>query len=419
MHAVQDNARDVANSRSVGEASGKLRALARRMQQVRLHARPAPPGKPCCVAVVFVCAALCSRAAPRRARAQPMSVAARHLGRGLVCLYFLNLARAARANARFDECTLAHLRFFSLSSLLSHAPAPHCPAPCQCWENVGLYHYYKTQFESSPRNARAGSGSSAPSYPYGSLLIIAPSALACALGVRTRWAAGILTLDMIKEDTELIYRGVLGLVLNGVRPNELMVKKLSMFGCIALVFVGAGGKDAAARGGVAGMLTDDAAPTLASRRKSAVLLAGRLMMAALFLYVGTGQLARISRRSELWSHRVDPTDGHDNNWLILELILSIPFAFGYKTRPVTLSLAATLACEALSAWRFWRFRADAARGAWALGKYIHARSHFVTNLSVAGGLLLLTVRALCPCACACACALLCVLRRRMSGRAER
>jgi hypothetical protein len=37
MHAVQDNARDVANSRTVGEASGKLRALARRMQQARLH----------------------------------------------------------------------------------------------------------------------------------------------------------------------------------------------------------------------------------------------------------------------------------------------------------------------------------------------------------------------------------------------
>jgi uncharacterized membrane protein YphA (DoxX/SURF4 family) len=198
---------------------------------------------------------------------------------------------------------------------------------------------------------------------------------------------------MIKEDAELIYRGVLGLILNGVRPNELMVKKFSIFGCIALVFVGAAsGKDGAGggRSSIAGMLTDDASPALASRRKSAVLLAGRLMMAALFLYVGTGQLSRISHRAELWSHRVDPTDGHDNNWLILELILSIPFAFGYKTKPVTLSLAATLACEALSAWRFWRFRADAARGAWALGKYIHARSHFVTNLSVAGGLLLLT-----------------------------
>ncbi len=255
---------------------------------------------------------------------------------------------------------------------------------------MGLYHYYQTQFQSAPHGARGGGspGVNAPRYPYASLFVLAPAALACAAGVRTRWAAGILTLDMVKEDAELIYRGVSALVRAGTRPNELMVKKLSMFGCIALVFVGAGKEGGAAR--IGGMLTDDRAPAPASRRKSAVLLAGRLLMAALFVYVGTGQLGRIRHRKESWTHRVDPTDGHDNNWLILELALSLPFAAGYKTRGVTLGLAATLAAEALTCWRFWRFRADAARGAWALGKFIHARSHFVTNLSVAGGLLLLT-----------------------------
>ena len=142
-------------------------------------------------------------------------------------------------------------------------------------------------------------------------------------------------------------------------------------------------------------------PQLASRRKSALLLFSRLLLAALFAYVGTGQMARIRTRSTMWSHRVDPTDGHDNNWLILELALALPFALGLKTRPVTLGLAGTLSAEALTCWRFWRFRADAARGTWALGKYIHARSHFFTNLSVAGGLLLLNVRLLKRCACAC------------------
>lgn len=253
-----------------------------------------------------------------------------------------------------------------------------------------LYRYYAEQFQTQPRAGATGP-LGAPSYPWATVLLVTPAAVACALGKRTRLAAGILTLDMLKEDTQMIRQGVFALFRDGTRPNELMVKKLSMFGCIALVFAGAVRESG---GGVAaGMLTDDSRPQLASRRKSAVLLAGRLLMAALFVYVGSGQMARIRTRSELWQHRVDPTDGHDNSWLILELVLSLPFAAGYKTRPVTLALAATLAAEALTCWRFWRYKADVARGAWALGKYIHARSHFVTNLSVAGGLILLAVRA--------------------------
>ena len=293
------------------------------------------------------CVPFCAHAA---CRPQPLGSAARHFGRVLVCLYFVNLA----------------------------------------WENVGLYKYYRTQFD-----MQLGGSPYAPSYPWMSVLVVAPAAVACALGLRTRAAAGVLLVDMLKEDAELIYRGVISLAMYGTRPNELMVKKLSMFGCIALVFAGAAGEGA--KGGrmsvVAGLLTDERAPVLASRRKSALLLAGRLLMAALFLYVGTGQIARIRQRSQLWSHRVDPTDGHDNNWLILELLLSLPFAAGFKMRAVTLGLAATLAAEALTCWRFWRFAPAARAGAWALGKFIHARSHFVTNLSVAGGLLLLTVSA--------------------------
>ena len=280
---------------------------------------------------------------------QQLTELARHLGRFLVCLYFLNLA----------------------------------------WENVQLYRYYSEQYLTQPR--AGASMPQAPAYPWATVLLVTPAAVACALGKRTRVAAGILTVDMLKEDTQMIYLGIVALLRDGMRPNELMVKKLSMFGCIALVFAGAV-RDTRAGAAVAGMLTDDSKPQLASRRKSAVLLAGRLLMAALFVYVGLGQMSRIRSRSQLWQHRVDPTDGHDNSWLILELVLSLPFAAGYKTRPVTLALAATLAAEALTCWRFWHYRADAARGAWALGKYIHARSHFVTNLSVAGGLILLAVR---------------------------
>ena len=238
----------------------------------------------------------------------------------------------------------------------------------QTWENVELYRYYREQYFSQPRAGATGP-LGAPAYPWATVFLVAPAALACALGKRTRVAAGILTVDMLKEDTQMIYLGLKALIKDGMRPNELMVKKLSMFGCIALVFANAvrdprGGS--AMVGGVAGMLTDDTRPQLASRRKSALLLAGRLLMAALFVYVGSGQMARIRTRSQSWQHRVDPTDGHDNSWLILELVLSLPFAAGYKTRPVTLALAATLAAEALTCWRFWHYRADAARGAWAL-----------------------------------------------------
>lgn len=178
------------------------------------------------------------------------------------------------------------------------------------------------------------------------------------------------------------------------------------------------------------------------------------------------QMTRIYHRSEMWTHQYDKTDGHDNNWLVLELLLSIPFAVGYKTKAMTLLLAVTLWLEAFTCWPYWRvtpsalhgccrgklnrhsleknscrvaptvlicrrldaakqglvsspsrcaiayrlrpallsptslsptptpppcrrFAADANKSSWALGKFVHARSHFSTNVSVAGGLLLL------------------------------
>jgi uncharacterized membrane protein YphA (DoxX/SURF4 family) len=328
VQSALDHARDVRNSRSLGEARGKLRSVLRQTREVRAAVRR------CWSSHSRVSGAL-----------QPLERFAQSLGRVLVTLFFFN----------------------------------------QAWESRGLYRYYSEQLRAA---GGTSSGLYVPSYPWGSVLFVAPAALLCALGVRTRAAAGLLTLDMVREDAVLVYRGLVALVANGMRPNELMVKKTAILGCAALVFVGAGKERTSSS--MAGGLTDDDAPPLPSRRKSAALLVGRLLMAALFLYVGSGQVARIRHRAELWSHKVDPTDGHDNNWLILELALSLPFAAGYRTRHVSLALAGTLVLEALTAWPFWRFRSEAAAGAWALGKFIHARSHFVTNLSVAGGLLLLS-----------------------------
>lgn len=45
-------------------------------------------------------------------------------------------------------------------------------------------------------------------------------------------------------------------------------------------------------------------------------------------------------------------DGHDNNWLLLEFALSIPFAIGLKTEAVSRLLALTLLAEAFTCWNF-------------------------------------------------------------------
>ena len=48
------------------------------------------------------------------------------------------------------------------------------------------------------------------------------------------------------------------------------------------------------------------------------------------------------------------TDGHDNNWLLAEFALALPFAVGFKTAAVSRLLALCLSLEALTCWRFWK-----------------------------------------------------------------
>ena len=59
----------------------------------------------------------------------------------------------------------------------------------------------------------------------------------------------------------------------------------------------------------------------------------------------------ISRDWKLWHNSVASAwrrDGHDNNWLLLEFALSLPFAVGLKTEAVSRALAATMIAEARS-----------------------------------------------------------------------
>jgi len=48
-----------------------------------------------------------------------------------------------------------------------------------------------------------------------------------------------------------------------------------------------------------------------------------------------------------WRH-----DGHDNNWLLLEFALSLPFAIGFKTEAVSRALAFTMIAEAVTCWNY-------------------------------------------------------------------
>ena len=56
----------------------------------------------------------------------------------------------------------------------------------------------------------------------------------------------------------------------------------------------------------------------------------------------------ISRDWKLWHSSVASAwrrDGHDNNWLLLEFALSLPFAVGLQTEAVSRALAATMVAE--------------------------------------------------------------------------
>ena len=45
----------------------------------------------------------------------------------------------------------------------------------------------------------------------------------------------------------------------------------------------------------------------------------------------------------------------DNNWLLLEFAMALPFAVGFKTAAVSRGLALTLVLEALTCWPPWAY----------------------------------------------------------------
>ena len=186
-------------------------------------------------------------------------------------------------------------------------------------------------------------------------------------------------------------------------------------------------------------------------KRSLVLLVTRILVTCLFIFVGYGQvdlqmiiklplhdwkctkifmmpqLSRVIARDWAFVNQraMGKPDGHDNNWLILQCVLSIPFAVGYRCVVLLLSHASSLSHNMLTLQERARVAAACSRPyfgsvhvlvpahavafmvtslyhchlrqdlyhMWtvllACRQYeIHRRQHFVTNLSVAGGLLL-------------------------------
>ncbi|GAB4821229.1 hypothetical protein N2152v2_008275 [Parachlorella kessleri] len=236
------------------------------------------------------------------------------VSRVLVCLYFVNLVYDAYNQWSFMQKPDLRLR-------------------AQRWPQ----HYIPARF------------------PWFGVSVLLPCALLTAAGCGVLWGGSLLVLYEAYDSGHLIWSQLMMLVLYGYKPNELVVKRLAVMGCTALVLANSI-KESKLTSSYAGLLVSgDKEP---SRRKSLVLLLGRLLMTSLFIYVGLVQFQRvIARDFVLWAN-VPHRDGHDNNWLLLEFLLSLPFAVGFKTGVSTL-------------------------------RQMHHGLHFVTNLAVAGGLLLL------------------------------
>ena len=209
------------------------------------------------------------------------------------------------------------------------------------------------------------------------------AAICCLIGVQPV-ACGIGMLgDTLVDSYLLLYRiGMNFLYGRGLYINELMAKKFSLLGCVALM-IACAVQAAAGQRTFSGLLLES---SHMSNNVSLGLLFGRLLIAVLFLYVGLSELHRL-----LFQPFTPylPGDGHDVVWpKAVELVLSLPFILGCKTETVSRLLAVSLVLEALYAWSWWTIPGEAHSFAHHR-RAIHYREHFVTNIATAGGLLLL------------------------------
>lgn len=235
------------------------------------------------------------------------------------------------------------------------------------------------------------------SFPVSSIPMIV-AGIIVASNIATRFTAIPLVAFAFLETIEILAIRVWRWLFVGetLYLNELMVKKFSTLGCSIMIIVNDPGFSSTvdqARQALSGLITDDddggavsklvspGAPRRVTHKTSAVLLAVRLCIAILFIFVGYSEILRQIASGQY--HQRPPGDGHDQLWLkVVQFVLAVPFVAGFKTRAVAALLALACAVESVIYWRWWNTLLG-------IPYELHARDHFWTNFAVAGGLWML------------------------------
>ena len=192
----------------------------------------------------------------------------------------------------------------------------------------------------------------------------------------------------------------------GVHLSEVMAKKLSLVGGVALWLAHVGFRDKDDAPLPLSVAKPTAADAQHASQQGALLAVGRLLIALLLAAVGATELWRLLGTPFT---SFDHGDGHDDLRLRLpQLLLSLPLAVGAATARVAGALAVLMVAEALLVWQWWqlavfsyavRARCPAppprtpaphpAAAALQGAQRDTAIEHFTVNLAVAGALLLL------------------------------
>ena len=193
----------------------------------------------------------------------------------------------------------------------------------------------------------------------------------------------------------------------GVHLSEVMAKKLSLVGGVALWLAHVGFRDKDDAPLPLSVAKPTAADAQHASQQGALLAVGRLLIALLLAAVGATELWRLLGTPFT---SFDHGDGHDDLRLRLpQLLLSLPLAVGAATARVAGALAVLMVAEALLVWQWWQLAvfSYAVRPRRPAPPAAHTRAashpaaalqgaqrdtaieHFTVNLAVAGALLLL------------------------------
>ena len=236
-------------------------------------------------------------------------------------------------------------------------------------------------------------------FPFLTLGLVVPAVLLVA----NRWmhiTGWVLLAEIAKDCTSLLWGVFLTWMYRGTfYLNELMVKKLSMLGVTLLVIYQHYSSDSSKKNPLAGLIGPDSTKTPSSK-ESVALLVSRLLLTSLFIWAGQAEIRRqlASVHDDGQGHQVHDRpagDGHDQLWAkAAQFICSLPLCLGFKTRIFCSALATVCLLEALVQWSGLHWYGSGCLYDWAgFGTFykMHAREHFVVNVGVAGGLMLLWI----------------------------